>query len=325
MQHIICDGTFLEHRTGIYAMMNANTRRLIYAAYDMPEGGHKLLVEYRRLASIGLSPISATVDGNPQQIKYLCLAWPSIKIQRCLVHIQRQGLSWCRRNPKRTDAKHLRKIFLRICAVKTIDEVRMIKKDIAAWEHRFGPAIAHSPDRGWVFSDLLRARSMILNSLPDLFHFVEHSHIPSSTNTLESYFSRLKEHYRHHRGLAVHHRDAYFKWYFFLIPGKKTNTKWPLCPEWRLDCHSDAEFQFVFQKQSRMVVHAKNHCTLNHIISLKICKNIYIIYFHLLETDSSSPDKARCFGMGLIVKKCCWKCCKLFFDIAILDVNSTET
>jgi len=221
VRYIICDGTFLEHRTGIYAMMNANTKRLIYAAYDMPEGGHKLHAEYQTLSANGFNPVSATVDGNPQQIKYLRLAWPSIIIQRCIVHIQRQGLSWCRRNPKRTDAKHLRKIFLRICTVKTDSEVRKIKKDIFAWERRFGPAIVHSTDRGWVFGDLLRARSMILKSLPDLFHFVRNSHIPSSTNTLESYFSRLKEHYRHHRGLAVVHRDTYFRWYFYLVSGKK--------------------------------------------------------------------------------------------------------
>jgi hypothetical protein len=225
VRHIICDGTFLDRPTSIYAMMNANTKRLIYAAYDMPEGGQKLLAEYQKLATCGFNPISATVDGNPQQIRYLRLAWPSIIIQRCVVHIQRQGLSWCRRNPKRTDAKHLRKIFLRICSVKNISDVHRIKKDIASWEHRFGSTIVHSTDRGWVFSDLRRARSMILKSLPDIFHYVDNARIPNSTNTLESYFSRLKEHYRHHRGLAVHRRDAYFKWYFYLIPGKNTNTK----------------------------------------------------------------------------------------------------
>jgi transposase-like protein len=171
---------------------------------------------YRALADAGLSPKSVTVDGNPQQIKYLREVWPTVTLQRCIVHVQRQGLSWCRRNPKRTDVKHLRKIFIRICSVKTSIEVRELIADVEAWEYRFGRAIEQSSDRGWVFSDLLRARSMLLNALPDMFHYVKNSHIPSSTNTLESYFSRLKEHYRHHRGLAVHHRDAYFKWYFYL-------------------------------------------------------------------------------------------------------------
>jgi transposase-like protein len=199
--------------------MNAESKRLIYAAYAIPEGARALSSVYRSLADAGLSPISVTVDGNPQQIKYLRLAWPSIILQRCIVHVQRQGLSWCRRKPKRTDAKHLREIFLRIGTVKKIVEAQQIIADIVAWEHRYGATIDQSSDRGWVFSDLLRARSMLLKAVPDLFHYVHDPRIPCSTNTLESYFSRLKEHYRHHRGLAIHHRDAYFKWYFYLVPG----------------------------------------------------------------------------------------------------------
>jgi len=209
----------LEHRIGIYAVMDADTKELVYALYGISEGARALPTVLRSLAVAGLSPESATVDGNTQQIKYLCLVWPSIILQRCIIHIQRQGLSWCRRNPKRTDAKHLRKIFLRICEVKTSLQARRFITDVVAWEHRFGLAIDQSSDRGWVFGDLLRARSMLLKALPDMFHYVANSHIPSSTNSLEGYFSRLKEHYRHHRGLAIHHRDAYFRWYFKLVPG----------------------------------------------------------------------------------------------------------
>lgn len=225
VRHLICDGTFLEQRIGIYAVMNAETNQLIFAAYDVPEGAGRLLPVYQVLASAGLSPESATVDGNPQQIKYLRVVWPSISLQRCIVHVQRQGLGWCRRKPKRTDAKHLRRIFLRLSAVRTFSQAQRFIADVAAWEKRFGVAIDQSTDRGWVFSDLLKARSMLLKALPDLFHFVSNQRIPNSTNALESYFSRLKEHYRHHRGLATHHRDAYFKWYFYLVPGKNNNTK----------------------------------------------------------------------------------------------------
>jgi len=179
-----------------------------------PEGGGRLLPVYQTLASKGLSPDSATVDGNPQQIKYLRLIWPSITLQRCTIHVQRQGLSWCRRKPKRTDAKHLRRIFLRLSAVQTPSHAQRFIADVVAWEKRFGVAIVQSTDRGWVFSDLFRARSMLLKALPDLFHFVSNPRIPNSTNALEGYFSRLKEHYRYHRGLAVHHRDAYSNGFF---------------------------------------------------------------------------------------------------------------
>ena len=217
LRHVVCDGTFLEHRTGIYAMMNTTTRKLVHAAFDVPEGAQALSALYRTLAAAGWSIQSATVDGNPQQIKYLRQVWPIITIQRCIVHVQRQGLSWCRRYPKRTDVKHLRKIFLRLSAVTTFIQARQFVADCMAWEKRFGPAIDRSSDRGWVFSDLIRARSMVLKALPDLFHYITNSNIPKSTNLLENYFSRLKERYRRHRGLAPHHRPAYFQWYFYFV------------------------------------------------------------------------------------------------------------
>lgn len=171
---------------------------------------------YSELKQDGLEPKVATVDGNPQQIKYLQKVWPSIKIQRCIVHVQRQGLSWCLRNPKRTEAKYLRELFLILPTVKTKQQSQDFIKGVYAWENKFAIKVVTSPNRGWVFSDLLRARSMLLKALPDLFHYLDDPKITRSTNAIEGYFSRLKEHYRLHRGLSKNNRYNYFKWYFFL-------------------------------------------------------------------------------------------------------------
>jgi len=226
VSRLICDGTFLEHRTGIYAVMNAQTKTLVHAEFDVPEGSVELTRVYRELKARGVEPVTATIDGNPQQMQYLRDVWPSIKLQRCTVHVQRQGLSWCRRTPKRTDARHLREIFLHLSDVETQYQARRFCAQVRAWDQRFGPAIKQSTDRGWVFQDLVRARSMILKALPDLFRYTKDPLVPKSTNTLEGYFSRLKDHYRHHRGLAPHHREPYFRWYFHLVSGgKNSNTK----------------------------------------------------------------------------------------------------
>jgi transposase-like protein len=206
--------------------MDAETNTLVHAEFDVPEGATALTRVYRDLYDRGASPSSATIDGNPQQMRYLRSVWPTITLQRCTVHVQRQGLSWCRRHPKRTDAKHLREIFLRLSTIQTPGQARRFGSEVLAWERRFGPAIEQATDRGWVFSDLVRARSMLLKALPDLFHYVTDPRIPKSTNVLEGYFSRLKEHYRRHRGLAICRRDAYFRWYFYLVNGSKnSNTK----------------------------------------------------------------------------------------------------
>jgi len=218
IKNIILDGTFIHRSQGIYAAMDAHTNRLIAGGYNIKERGRDLVRFYEHLASCGLRPESATVDGNTQQITYLRAQWPCLILQRCIVHVQRQGLSWCRRKPKRTDAKHLRELFLLLTDVHTQTDAREFIKRFEAWEQRFGFALDSSTNRGWVYSDLLRARSMLQKAIPDIFHYVQSKSIPRSTNALEGYFSRLKEHYRRHRGLAFSNRDAYFKWYFYLVP-----------------------------------------------------------------------------------------------------------
>lgn len=217
-KHIILDGTFLRRPRGIYAAMDSETHNLLYAAVNVRESGNDLLQFYSHLSEAGLNPESATTDGNTAQTKQLKNFWPEIKLQRCIVHVQRQGLSWCRRNPKRTDAKHLRELLLKLTEVKTKEESLGFIEGFYAWENRFGTGIESSPKRGWVFTDIVRARSMLMKALPNLFHYIDNPKIARSTNALEGYFSRVKEHYRLHRGLSKRNKINYFKWYFFLKP-----------------------------------------------------------------------------------------------------------
>lgn len=218
INYLILDGTFLKRPRGIYIAMNSENHRVIDSAVNIRESAKDLLAFYTKLNKLGIKPKSATTDGNTQQIKYLRVVWPEIIHQRCVVHVQRQGLSWCRRNPKRTDAKHLRELFLKLTEVKTKEQSQRFIKAVYAWERRFGTGIESSPNRGKVFSDIIRARSMLLKALPNLFHYIDNPKIAHTTNALEGYFSRVKEHYRLHRGLSKTNKVNYFKWYFFLKP-----------------------------------------------------------------------------------------------------------
>jgi transposase-like protein len=215
-QYLIFDGTFLERRRGIYTVMDAQSCSILHGQHDMTEGTTDLMIFCRSLKERALCPKSATSDGNPHLARVLRLLYPTIIIQRCLVHVQRQGLMWCRRQPKRTDAKRLRDLFLQVMSVTTIATRDQFLAHVQQWEANYGHRIASSPETGWVFSDLKRARSMLLAALPDMFHFLSDVSIPRTTNALEGYFGRLKHRYRQHRGLARRHRKAYFLWYLSL-------------------------------------------------------------------------------------------------------------
>lgn len=197
--------------------MDNTEHKIIAGQYGIAENSiPQLRCFFQPLIFDKLHPKSATVDGNPQVIKLFRELWPEIIIQRCLAHVQRQGLMWCRRFPKRTDAKHLRKLFQRVTAIKTTKEKESFLSDVHVWEQRFGCHLIWTPEVGKVFSDVKRARSMLLKALPDMFHYLNDSLIPATTNSLEGYFSRLKAKYRQHRGLSLRRRYNYFKWYFFL-------------------------------------------------------------------------------------------------------------
>lgn len=217
-RYLLFDGTFIDQRKGVFAVMNTERFTVIQGAPEMTEGPAHLHPFCSTLLQSGLVPTSATTDGNPHLIRILRLLWPEILIQRCLVHIQRQGLSWCRQHPKRTDAKHLRALFLQVMSLHTISDRDRFLCELHAWERHYGRHIARSPEKGWVFSDLKRARSMLLSALPDMFRYLDDPLIAKSTNALEGYFARLKQKYRQHRGLAQRHREAYFRWYLHLCP-----------------------------------------------------------------------------------------------------------
>lgn len=211
------DGTYLDRQHGLLAMMGVGSG-IIVGIYGMTERPDDLREFFRSSAERGLNPKSVTVDGNIHVIRSLCAQWPEVIIQRCLVHVQRQGLMWCRRFPKRLDARKLRALFLSLTAITTLRERDVWLTQLTAWEARYGNRISASRETGWVFSDLKRARCMVLRAVPDLFHYLDHPEIPRTTNGLEGYFGRLKDRYHDHRGLTQKNRLIYFQWYFHLCP-----------------------------------------------------------------------------------------------------------
>lgn len=217
VKHLVIDGTFLVNRIGILVVMDASNHSVISGKYGVAENSDRQVTGFlERLKDLGLDPVSCATDGNPQVIKVVSSLWSEVTMQRCIVHVQRQGLMWCRRFPKRTDVKRLRELFLQVTLIDCIEERDRFLTRLSSWEDRYGKHIQSSREKGRVASDVKRARSMLVKAVPNMFHFLNNPCIPKSTNGLEGYFSRLKHRYRQHRGLSQNRRSAYFSWYFLL-------------------------------------------------------------------------------------------------------------
>jgi len=218
VRYLVFDGSFIwKRKTSTVILLNAETNKLIQGVYDFKENSISALLDlFNNLKRSGLFPRSCTVDGLSAVIRALAVVWPDIVIQRCLFHIQRQGLKWCRSYPKTIEAKKLRLLFLAIINIDTLVQRDNFLLSVKKWEDIYGCKIKDRPERGKVFSDLKRARSMLLNALPNAFHYLHDTKIAKTTNLAEGYFSFMKTRYRDHRGLSPLKRNAFFNWFFYL-------------------------------------------------------------------------------------------------------------
>lgn len=214
VKYLVVDGTYMKSRSeSAVIVMDAKRSKPVFGKYGAKENFSCLNKLFNEMKDLGCNPISASIDGLPAVSLALREVWPEIIIQRCIVHIQRQGLMWCRIKPNRTDAKKLRDIFLKITFLKTSEDVRKFIEEVYEWEKIYGRKIADSRSKGWVFSDLKRARSMLLKALDNSFFFIQNSNIPKTTNMAEGCFSRLKGLLRDHRGVNGKRREQLFNWF----------------------------------------------------------------------------------------------------------------
>ena len=219
VKYLQFDGTYFKHENCLMVLMDNLTNKVIAHKYHFRENYESAYQMFRGVMGNGLQPTAITIDGNTSVIRALKAAWSDIIIQRCITHIQRQGLSWLRRYPKIEASKDLRKILLTLTDVKDEREKKAFIRDFQRWEKRYGGFVISLPSRDKIYGDLQRTRSLVLHALPDMFHYLDDQCIASTTNKLEGYFSRLKEIYRKHRGLSKKHRQNYFAWYINLKNG----------------------------------------------------------------------------------------------------------
>lgn len=128
-KYLIFDGTYLTKKSCVIGLIDKTTGKILNITYGKGETYMTCYQIFKELKDrFNLNPIAITIDGNSNVIKAVKTVWPDIIIQRCLVHIQRQGLAWLRRRPKTILACELRTIFLTVTKIKTYKEKEIFIK-----------------------------------------------------------------------------------------------------------------------------------------------------------------------------------------------------
>jgi hypothetical protein len=173
------------------------------------------------LQAVGWSPRFVVCDGQKGLLKAVRVLWPQTLIQRCLLHVVRQARLWLTQHPKTPAGQALLKLVQRLPAVRTRRQRRRWQRAYRCWLRRYDGFLKQrtrhptEPRRWWYTHRKLRAvRSLLSNSLPDLFHYVRYPEIPRTTNHVEGGInSRLKDLYRRHRGLSLERKTTLTAWY----------------------------------------------------------------------------------------------------------------
>jgi len=195
--------------------MNAVDQKLISNIYAKKEGYRNVYAWFSKLNKEGLNPLYITMDGEQSVIRAVKEIWPQTKIQRCLYHIQREGMRWLRTYPKTQAGKDLRRLLKTLCKIKSFEGRNDFIASYAAWLNQHRDFVLALPKNEVAFKDLRKTMSLIYNALPDMFYYLTDKNIPKTTNILESFYSRLKSDYRKHRGLTEKHKISYLNWYCY--------------------------------------------------------------------------------------------------------------
>ena len=202
-------------------LMCAASGSMISNQYASKESYQNVQPWFLTLKEQGLKPFSITMDGHLKVIEAIKSVWPQAKIQRCLYHIQRQGLQWLRTYPKTEAGRELRILLSKLTSIKSFKERDAWNSVYTSWLERYSSFVKSLPRTSVAFVDLKRTMNLINNALPNMFHYLKDRRIPATTNLLESFYSRLKADYQRHRGMSKQHKLAYLKWYCYF---KNSNT-----------------------------------------------------------------------------------------------------
>ena len=182
-------------------------------------------------------PKVVVTDGGSGLMKALKEFWPQVKIQRCLVHIQRNVRTYLTLKPRLAAGKSLRRLSLKLTKIRTQEAAAQWMAAFAAWhaenqellnERTYAsewvgvrPKGIRSSRKWWYTHDRLRSAYQCMNKALQrghLFTFLDEQlkglGINATTNMIEGAVnSGIRTMIFYHRGMPIEHRRRACEWF----------------------------------------------------------------------------------------------------------------
>lgn len=227
---LVVDGvSIVKHRLVALIVFDRITRIPINWYFSPRESYASWLIIFSELRAKGLMPKIIVCDGQKGLIKAIYRVWPQAIIQRCLIHISRQAKAWLTQNPKTEAGQELRLIVKKLTNINNDTEKNIWLKSFDDWQKKYDDFLKEKTrhpileKRWWYTHKKLRAvRSLLKNSLNNLFVYLNNPSVPKTSNDVEGGInSRIKDLLRIHRGLIPRHQQVLTSWYLAKRQGQK--------------------------------------------------------------------------------------------------------
>lgn len=214
--HLIIDGTYFSNDICLVVYRDNDIKNSILYRITNNELTQEIAEDFYNLITIGFQIESITCDGHKSILKAIKIVFKkTVVVQRCVVHVERQCSTWLTKNPKSQAGQDLLKIVKQISKIDTLEKKYVWLRDLYDWDLKHKAFINEKTptDGRYTHVFLRKARRMLINAFPEMFHYIDNPAIPKCTNALESYFGHLKDNLSIHRGLSFKHRKAFIQWY----------------------------------------------------------------------------------------------------------------
>lgn len=185
------------------------------------------------------APAVVVTDGGTGLLSARKYAWPDTRVQRCLVHIQRNVRAYLTTRPRTIAGKELRQLSLALTRITTTEQATAWLAALAGFHQRHRGFIYARTTRGqhtgevpswvrpgqksWFTHDRLRKAYTLLERCAkhhELFTYLEPQfdfEVASTTNRIEgSINAQLRLLLRHHRGIPAEHMRRAVEWFLYL-------------------------------------------------------------------------------------------------------------
>ena len=179
------------------------------------------------------------IDGGSGLASALATTWPTVRVQRCLVHVQRNVRVYLTSRPRTSAGRTLWKLALSLTRITDQDQAIAWWQNLELWHQTHGelirartyfkpgiiaPAWVRTGQRWWYTHDRLRKAYRLLEKLArqqHLFTYLDPEFeglgIDSTTNQIEGGINAgLRELLRRHRGLPTERQRRAVEWWLHM-------------------------------------------------------------------------------------------------------------